>query len=84
MTLSSPDYPKWYKNDGMGCEWQISAPVGFIIALEFNHFDVSNLLDLVRKIGFDTFATFIFPYISFYMSLTLFHSMMEFVMKLKN
>ena len=50
MTLSSPDYPKWYKNDGMGCEWQISAPVGFIIALEFNHFDVSNLLDLVRKL----------------------------------
>ena len=91
MTLSSPDYPNWYKNDGYGCEWLISAPVGFIIALEFNHFDVSNLLDLVRKfvrfgktICFDTFATFIFPYISFYMSLTLSHSMMEFVMKLKN
>ena len=44
MTLSSPNYPKWYKPDDMGgCEWLISAQEGFIIALEFNHFDVSNL-----------------------------------------
>ena len=45
MILSSPNYPKWYKADGTGCEWLISAPKGFIIALEFNHFElVSNLL----------------------------------------
>ena len=47
MTLSSPNYPKWYKPDGMrGCDWLVSAQEGFIIALEFNHFDVSNLLYL--------------------------------------
>ena len=43
MTLSSPNYPKWYNADGMGCDWLISAPKGFIIALEFHHFHVSNL-----------------------------------------
>ena len=43
MTLSSPNYPKWYNADGVGCEWLITAPEGFIIALEFNHFHVSNL-----------------------------------------
>ena len=48
MTLSSPNYPKWYNADGVGCEWLISAPEGFIIALEFNHFHVSNLLDFVK------------------------------------
>ena len=41
ITLSSPNYPKWYNADGVGCEWLISAPEGFIIALEFNHFHVS-------------------------------------------
>ena len=43
MTLSSPNYPKWYTADGIVCEWLISAPEGFIIALEFNHFHVSIL-----------------------------------------
>ena len=38
MTLSSPNYPKWSPGDGTGCDWQISAPEGYIIALEFNHF----------------------------------------------
>ena len=42
MTLSSPNYPKWYNADGVGCEWLISAPEGFIIALEFNHFHVNT------------------------------------------
>ena len=49
MTLSSPNYPKWYNADGVGCEWLITAPEGFIIALEFNHFHVSNFLDFVKK-----------------------------------
>ena len=50
MTLASPNYPKWYNADGVGCEWLISAPEGFIIALEFNHFNVSNLLlDFIKK-----------------------------------
>ena len=40
MILSSPNYPKWYNADGVGCEWLISAQEGFIIALEFNHFHV--------------------------------------------
>ena len=44
MTLSSPNYPKWYSADGVGCEWLISAPEGVIVALEFNHFHVSNLV----------------------------------------
>ena len=49
MTLSSPNYPKWYNADGIECEWLISAPEGYIIALEFNHFNVSNFLDFVMK-----------------------------------
>ena len=50
MTLSSPHYPKWYNADGVGCEWQLSAPEGFIIALEFIHFHVNMLaLDLFKK-----------------------------------
>ena len=48
MTLSSPNYPKWYYADAVGCEWLISAPEGFIIALEFNHFHVNYLLDFVK------------------------------------
>ena len=43
LTLSSPYYPMWYNADGMICEWLLSVPEGFIIALEFNHFHVSNL-----------------------------------------
>ena len=49
MTLSSPNYPKEYNADGVGCEWLISAPEGSIIALEFNYFDVSDFLDFVKK-----------------------------------
>ena len=49
MTLSSPNYPKKYNADGVGCEWLISAPEGSIIALEFNYFDVSDFLDFVKK-----------------------------------
>ena len=49
MKLSSPNYPNWYNADGVGCEWLITAPEGFIIALEFNHFQVNNLLDFVMK-----------------------------------
>ena len=43
MTLSSPNYPKWYATADVDCEWLISAKEGFIIALEFNHFNVNNL-----------------------------------------
>ena len=56
MKLSSPDYPKFYHEDGVECEWKISAQEGFIIALEFNDFDVSNLLDFVMKFA----ITFLF------------------------
>ena len=52
MKLSSPNYPKFYLEDGVECEWIISAQEGFIIALEFNHFDV----------GFDRFNTFVSMY----------------------
>ena len=54
MTLSSPNYPKWYNADGVGCEWLISAPEGFIVALEFNHFHVSNLSVFVKKFSHNT------------------------------
>ena len=50
MTLSTQNYPKWFHADGIGCEWLISAPEGFIVALEFNHFQVSNLLDFAKTI----------------------------------
>ena len=43
MTLSTQNYPKWFHADGVGCEWLLSAPEGFIIALEFNHFQVNYL-----------------------------------------
>ena len=59
MTLSSPNYPKWYNADGLGCEWLISAPEGFIIALEFTGFEVSNLVDFVKQFV-KHFATFVF------------------------
>ena len=50
MKLSSPNYPKWYNFDDVGCEWLISAQEGFIIALEFNHFHVSNLVLYIHNI----------------------------------
>ena len=56
MILSSPNYPKSYNADGVRCEWLISAQEGSIIALEFNDFDVSNLLDFVMKFA----ITFLF------------------------
>ena len=62
MTLFSPYYPKWYNPDGVGCEWLISAPDGFIIALEFNHFHVSNLLVLLKNV---LHLTFIFLHYSY-------------------
>ena len=49
MILSSPNYPNYpksYNTDDIRCEWLISAQEGFIIALEFNDFDVSNHLFL--------------------------------------
>ena len=41
MTLTSPYYPKYYLADGKGCQWIITAPVGHIVVLEFEEFDVS-------------------------------------------
>ena len=58
MILSSPNYPKSYNADGVRCEWLISAQEGFIIALEFNDFDVRNLLDFFMKFA----ITFLFSY----------------------
>ena len=52
MTLSSPNYPKWYNADGVGCEWLITAAEGFVIALEFNHFHVCNSSAIVKKFRF--------------------------------
>ena len=46
MKVSSPNYPQWYYADGIGCEWLISAPEGYIIALEFNHFHVSDVINI--------------------------------------
>ena len=85
MTLSSPNYPKWYDADGLGCEWLITAPEGFIIALEFNHFHVSISSDFVEIIT-TIFNFLFFTYISFMMiwDITLYHSMMELVIKPKN
>ena len=56
MILSSPNYPKSYNAHGVRCEWLISAQEGYIIALEFNDFDVRNLLDFVMKFA----ITFLF------------------------
>ena len=56
MILSSPNYPKSYNAHGVRCEWLISAQDGFIIALEFNDFDVRNLLDFDMKFA----ITFLF------------------------
>lgn len=40
MTITSPDYPKWYKANGVGCEWTVIAPKGNIISIEFIKFHV--------------------------------------------
>ena len=39
--LTSPYYPKYYLADGKGCQWIITAPEEHIVALEFEHFNVS-------------------------------------------
>ena len=89
MILSSPNYPKWYNADGVGCEWLISSPEGFIIALEFYHFHVSNLLYFVKMDfikSLEQFVIVIFTHLSYLIILVLilYHSMMELVIKPKN
>ena len=44
QTLSSPYYPEDYLSDGIGCEWIITAPEGYLISLEFDYFHVSKNL----------------------------------------
>ena len=52
MTLSSPNYPKWYNSEyGSGCEWLLTVPEKFIIALEFQHFDMNNI-GINNKVSF--------------------------------
>ena len=58
MILSSP-----YNADVVRCEWLISAQEGFIIALEFNDFDVSNLgirfrYEICNNISFSVIESF--------------------------
>ena len=43
--LSSPNYPQNYFDDGVGCEWLITAPEGHIISLEFDHVDLYPMTD---------------------------------------
>ena len=43
MKLTSPNYPKWYFADGIGCDWLLTAPEDHIIALEFNDFEVNTI-----------------------------------------
>ena len=43
MKLTSPNYPKWYFADGIGCDWLLTAPEDHIIALEFNDFEVTTI-----------------------------------------
>ena len=43
MKLTSPNYPKWYFADGIGCDWLLTAPEDHIIALEFNDFEVITI-----------------------------------------
>ena len=43
QTLSSPYYPHDYFNDGSSCDWNIIAPEGNKILLEFEHFNVSKI-----------------------------------------
>ena len=42
MSLASPNHPKWYFADELGCDWLLTAPDGNIVALEFNSFEVST------------------------------------------
>ena len=46
MKLTSPNYPKWYFADGIGCDWLLTAPEDHIIALEFNDFEVITIPSL--------------------------------------
>lgn len=82
MTLSSPNYPKYYNADGLGCEWLITAPEGFVIALEFNHFHVSNLLYHIKDYN-NNLQNLIMAHISYMMlrAHILYQPMMEFVIK---
>ena len=43
MILTSPNHPKWFFAEGIGCDWLLTAPRGNIIALEFNDFDVITI-----------------------------------------
>ena len=43
MKLTSPNYPKWFFADGIGCNWLLTAPEDHIIALEFNDFEVITI-----------------------------------------
>ena len=52
MTLSSPNYPKWYNSEyGSGCEWLLTVPEEFIIALEFKFFNMSGAGN-INKVSF--------------------------------
>ena len=52
MTLSSPNYPKHYNSEyGSGCEWLITVPEEFIIALEFKYFNMSGASN-INKVSF--------------------------------
>ena len=46
MKLTSPNYPKWYFADEIGCDWLLTAPEGYIIALQFNDFEVITIPSL--------------------------------------
>ena len=53
MILSSPNFPKWYNIPPFpSCDWLISAQEGFIIALEFNHFHVSEIIKKIYLLYF--------------------------------
>ena len=43
-SVSSPYHPQNYFADGDVCEWLITAPEGSIIVLQFNYYNVNNLL----------------------------------------
>ena len=87
MTLSSPNYPKWYDANAIGCEWLISAPEGFIIALEFNHFHVNIVYHFFYKANVGDLPTLniLFPHVSYMiLLLILSHYMMALVITPKN
>ena len=56
--LSSPYYPQNDFNDGISCEWVITAPEGHIISLEFDYFNVSK--NLISKQKFQLSAMIYF------------------------